>query len=209
MRSYISVFFLLIFLSTCSVPRIQQRARHTALPLEVWFAPHHHHLDFLSHLLKNLKGLPHQSEVEWSESRSVMSGSLWPHGLYSPWNSPGQNTGVVALPFSRGSSQLRVESRSLTLQVDSLPAEPQGKPKILEWVAYPISSGSSQPRNWTGVSCIAGRFFTNWAIREEGLKNTHTHTNYGSQFIELSWWTCTGSTAIPKWLHISPPWVIT
>ena len=29
-----------------------------------------------------------------SESCSVMSDSLWPHGLYSPWNSPGQNTGV-------------------------------------------------------------------------------------------------------------------
>ena len=36
----------------------------------------------------------------------------------------------------------------------------------LEWVAYPFSSGSSQPRSQTGVSCIAGRFFTNWAIRE-------------------------------------------
>ena len=35
-----------------------------------------------------------------SESRSVMSDSLWPHGLYSPWNSPGQNTGVGSLsPF--------------------------------------------------------------------------------------------------------------
>ena len=31
---------------------------------------------------------------------------------------------------------------------------------------HPFSSGSSQPRNRTGVSCIAGRFFTNWAIRE-------------------------------------------
>ena len=29
-----------------------------------------------------------------SESSSVVSDSLWPHGLYSPWNSPGQNTGV-------------------------------------------------------------------------------------------------------------------
>ena len=28
------------------------------------------------------------------ESYSVMSDSLWPHGLYSSWNSPGQNTGV-------------------------------------------------------------------------------------------------------------------
>ena len=36
-----------------------------------------------------------------------MSDSLRPHGLYSPWNSPGQNTEWVALPFSRGSSQPR------------------------------------------------------------------------------------------------------
>ena len=41
-----------------------------------------------------------------SESHSVMSDSLQPHGLlYSPWNSSGQNTGVVAFPFSRGSFQ--------------------------------------------------------------------------------------------------------
>ena len=42
----------------------------------------------------------------------------------------------------------------------------KGSPRILEWVAYPFSSGSSRPRNRTGVSCIAGVFFTNWAIRE-------------------------------------------
>ena len=34
-----------------------------------------------------------------SESRSVVSNSLWPHGLYSPWNSPGQNTGVGNFSF--------------------------------------------------------------------------------------------------------------
>ena len=39
-------------------------------------------------------------------------------------------------------------------------------PRILEWVAYPFSSGSSWPRNRTRVSCIAGRFFTSWATRE-------------------------------------------
>ena len=33
--------------------------------------------------------------------------------------------------------------------------------RILEWVAFPFSRGSSQPRNQTQVSCIAGRFFTN------------------------------------------------
>ena len=42
----------------------------------------------------------------------------------------------------------------------------KGSPRILEWVAYPFSRGSSQPRDQTGVSCIAGQFFTNWAMRE-------------------------------------------
>ena len=37
---------------------------------------------------------------------------------------------------------------------------------ILEWIAIPFSSGSSWPRDWTRVSCIAGRFFTAWATRE-------------------------------------------
>ena len=38
--------------------------------------------------------------------------------------------------------------------------------RILEWVAFPFSRGSFQPRDWTQVSCIAGRFFTSWATRE-------------------------------------------
>ena len=32
--------------------------------------------------------------------------------------------------------------------------------RILEWVVMPSSRGSSQPRDQTQVSCIAGRFFT-------------------------------------------------
>ena len=42
-------------------------------------------------------------------SRSVVSDSLWPHGLYSPWNSPGQNTRVGRLSLLRGSSQPRAQ----------------------------------------------------------------------------------------------------
>ena len=38
--------------------------------------------------------------------------------------------------------------------------------RILEWVAFLFSRGSSQPRDWTQVSHIAGRFFTTWATRE-------------------------------------------
>ena len=39
--------------------------------------------------------------------------------------------------------------------------------RILKWVAFPFSSGSSLPRDWTQVSCIAGRFFTSWTTRIE------------------------------------------
>ena len=38
--------------------------------------------------------------------------------------------------------------------------------RILEWVAFLFSRGSSQPRDQTQVSRIAGRFFTIWATRE-------------------------------------------
>ena len=38
--------------------------------------------------------------------------------------------------------------------------------RILEWVAISFSRGSSQPRDWTQVSCIGGGFFTMWATRE-------------------------------------------
>ena len=72
-----------------------------------------------------------------SESRSVMSDSLRPHGLYSPWNSPGQNAGVVAFPFSRG---------------------------------------SSQPRDQTQVSHIAGGFFASWTTREAHTESTLVKT---------------------------------
>ena len=40
----------------------------------------------------------------------------------------------------------------------------------MEWVAISFSRGSSQPRNWTCVSCIAGRFFTTWTRREAPYK---------------------------------------
>ena len=47
---------------------------------------------------------------------------------------------------------------------------------ILEWVAMPSSRGSSQPRNQTGISCMAGGLFTVWATRE--ATHTHTYTHY-------------------------------
>ena len=78
-----------------------------------------------------------------SESHSVMSNSLQPHGLYSPWNSPGQRQwSGQPFPSPGDLPNPGTEPRSPTLQVDSLPAEPQGKPKntgvgslsLLQWL---------------------------------------------------------------------------
>ena len=102
-----------------------------------------------------------------SESHSVLSDSLRPHGLYSPWNSLGQNTGVSSLSLlqgifpTQGSNPGLLHCRWILSQLSH-----KGSPRILEWVAYPFSSVSSWPRNQTRVSCFAGGFFTNWAIRE-------------------------------------------
>ena len=90
-----------------------------------------------------------------------MSDSLRPHGLYSPWNSPGQNTGVRSLSLlqgifpTQGSNPGLPHCRPILYQLSH-----QGSPRILEWVAYPFSSGSSWPGNWTRISCIVGLFFT-------------------------------------------------
>ena len=99
-----------------------------------------------------------------------MSDFLRSHGLYSLRNSPGQNTGVGSLSLfqgifpTQGSNPGLLHCRQILYQLSH-----QGSPRIVEWVAYPFSSGSSRPRNWTGVSCIAGKFFTNWALREAQL----------------------------------------
>ena len=113
-------------------------------------------------LLENL-------QVFKGKSESCLVNSLWPHGLYdSLWNSPGQNTGVGSLSLLQGicltqrSDPVLPHCRQILYQLRSH----KGIPRILEWVAYPFSRGSSQPRNWTGVSCIRGGFFTNWAIKE-------------------------------------------
>ena len=62
-----------------------------------------------------------------SESHSIVSNSLRPHGLYCPWNFPGQNTGVGSLSLLQEDLlNPGIEPRFPALQADSLPAEPQG-----------------------------------------------------------------------------------
>ena len=86
---------------------------------------------------------------------------------YSPWNSPGHNTGVGSLSLFQGIFPIQGSKASLPHCRRILyQLSHKGSPRILEWEDYPFSRGSSRPRNQTRVSCIAGGFFTNWAIRE-------------------------------------------
>ena len=49
--------------------------------------------------------------------------------------------------------------------------------RILEWVAISFSRGSSPPRDWTQISCIAGGFFANWATREAPFFHDFSNLN--------------------------------
>ena len=66
---------------------------------------------------------------------------LRPRGLYSPWNSPGQNTGVGSLSLLQGifptqeSNPGPPRCRRILYQLSH-----KGSPRTLEWVAYPFSS---------------------------------------------------------------------
>ena len=101
-------------------------------------------------LLKNFQALRE------SASRSVVSDSLRPHGLWSPWNSPGQNTGVGSLSLlqgifpTQGSNPGFPHCRQILYRLSH-----QGSPRILEWVAHPFSKGifPTQKSNWGLLHC--------------------------------------------------------
>ena len=79
----------------------------------------------------------------------------------------GQNTGVGSLSLlqgiflTQGANPGLLHCRWILYQLSH-----KGSPRILEWVADPFSSESSQPRDQPRVSCIAGGLFTNWVIRK-------------------------------------------
>ena len=83
-----------------------------------------------------------------SESRSVVSDSLWSHGLYSLWNSPGLHTGVGSLSLLQGifpTQGLNPDlpyCRRIFYQLSH-----KGNPRMLQWVGYSFSRGSSRPSN--------------------------------------------------------------
>ena len=127
-----------------------------------------------------------------SESHSIMSNSLWPHGLYSPWNSPGHNTAVGSLSLlwgifsTQGLNPGLQHCRMILCQLIH-----KGSPRILEWVAYPFSKGSSWPRNQTGVCCICRQILyqLNYQVLRRLLNTVSTSVLQIDQFIfSISSW---------------------
>ena len=91
------------------------------------------------------------SEVKWKLLNCVQLFAT----PYSPWNSLGQNTGVGSLSLlqgiyrTQGSNPGLPHCRWILYQLNH-----KGSPRILEWVAYLFSSGSSWPRNWMGSPAL-------------------------------------------------------
>ena len=127
--------------------------------------------------MKGIRSLSHQRKGEQRWKWWVMF-HFWNHLCHSiaclsgSPNSQDRSTCVGIIRCCRVwfyfSSLLWKWKESPSVMSDSL--QPHGvlgilQARILEWVAFPFSRGSSQPRNWTRVSCIAGKFFTSWVTR--------------------------------------------
>ena len=108
--------------------------------------------------------------------------SLWdpmdcsPPGFSVHGDSAGKNTGVGCHALLQGIFPTQGWNPGLPRDKRILyRLSHQGNPRILEWVAYSFSRGSSRHRNQIGVSWVAGGFFTIWATRETpvvGYKNS-------------------------------------
>ena len=91
--------------------------------------------------------------------------------------------GLVASSHVESSWKVKVAQWCLTL-CEPMDYTVHGilQARILEWVVFPFFTGSSQPRDWTQVSCIADGFFTSWTTREAQYSDG-SFTNWASQEI--------------------------
>ena len=96
--------------------------------------------------------------------------------LLSPWcvlKSCQPNKQISAFPISLIKDSLMmyaVLSRMLLIWLPGSSVQGILQARKLEWISIPFSRGSSRPRDWTWVSCIAAGFFIIWATREVPYK---------------------------------------
>ena len=122
--------------------------------------------------------------------KSVVSDSLWLSGLYSSWNSPGQNTGMASLSLLQEDlPNPGIKPRSSTLQADSLPVEPQGKPK----------SCLNIPKSEFWINCNFSNYNHIWSQDNRDLLKVHSalvvtlQEHYTLFFFSLVFWVIQGN----------------
>ena len=107
-----------------------------------------------------------------------------PPGSSVHGDSPGKNTGVGSHALLQGIFPTQglnpglPHCRRILYHLSH-----QGSPRILEWVAYAFSRGSSWLGNQTAGSCIADRFFTSWATRE--AQSFHHQNGYMGRSVAM------------------------
>ena len=124
----------------------------------------------------NMSQLPHSSRLPLQPWQQPL---LSPVKLHLSWDGMVTRVGGGSLVGSRGkNSYVSMLSCVRLFVIQRIIAQPGSSvhqilpARILEWVAIPFSRGSSQTRDWTHVSCIAGKFFTIWATREVQVQIT-------------------------------------
>ena len=115
-----------------------------------------------------------------SENHSVMSDSLQPHGLYSPWNSPGQNTGVGSHSLLQGIFPTQGSNPGLL---------------HCRWILYQLSHQGwrASPTRWTWVWVDSGSWW--WTgrpgmLRFMGLQRVRHDWATELNWTELNWCVC-------------------
>ena len=120
-----------------------------------------------------------------SESRSVVSDSLRLHGLSMEFSRPEYWTGWP-FPSPEDLPNPGIEPRSPALQVDSLPVEPQGKPKNTGVGSLSLLQGIFPTQESNRVSRIAGGFFTYGAIGEAIKPQLYQYAKFSSDIYILA-----------------------
>ena len=105
-------------------------------------------------------------DEKWRECPSVVSYPVRPHRLYSPRNSPGQDTGVGSHSLCRGPSQPGDLTQVSCIAGGFFTNWALQKPKNAGVCSLSLLQQIFPTQDRTRVSCIAAGFFTSWATRE-------------------------------------------
>ena len=147
-----------------------------------------------------------------SESRSVMSNSLRPHGLYSPWNSPGQNTRMGSPSIfqgifpTQGSNQGLLHCRRILCQLSH-----KGRPSWFTfWSLYLFSLLKQAKRNRIGHKCLYSHIYSLpmyiphlLCIRDWRRNGVHSNETSRTIVVKLKIW-CQGQQQQLQEINLGP-----